>query len=76
MYRSESRRRLRQDVRTPDAHPPSAVSDDDKTKKQLVDELAALGQRVKDLEAFKSERKAIARELKGTRCPRGNRSAT
>ena len=69
MYGAESRNRLKQDVRTtPDAQLPSASADDDKkTKKQLVDELAALRQRVKDLEAFESERKAIATELKGTR---------
>jgi hypothetical protein len=65
MYGAESRNRLKQDVRTtPDAQPSSASADDDKkTKKQLVDELAALRQRVKDLEAFESERKAIATEL-------------
>ncbi|HET9572575.1 MAG TPA: hypothetical protein VFP29_02495, partial [Methyloceanibacter sp.] len=69
MYGAESRNRLKQDVRgTPDAQPPSvAVDDDKKTKKQLVDELAALRQRVTDLEAFEHERKAIASELKGTR---------
>lgn len=46
----------------------AAVTDDDKkTKKQLVDELLSLRQRIKDLEAFEGERKAIATELKGTR---------
>ncbi len=45
----------------------AAIDDDKKTKKQLVDELAALRQRVRDLEAFEAERKAIATELKGTR---------
>ena len=69
MYGTEGRKTLKQDVRTaPDAQPLVVASDDDKkTKKQLVDELAALRQRVKDLEAFESERKAIASELKGTR---------
>src|SRR5215831_14229937 len=69
MYGTEGRSRAKPDVRAvPEAKPPVADLDDDKkTKKQLVDELAALRQRVKDLEAFESERKAIASELKGTR---------
>ena len=68
MYEAESRKALKQDVRgIPDASQPSAGDDDKKTKKQLIDELAALRHRVKDLEAFEAERKAIATELKGTR---------
>jgi PAS domain S-box-containing protein len=49
--------------------PPAAaiVEDDKKTKKQLVDEIATLRLRIQDLEAFETERKAIAKELKGTR---------
>lgn len=38
-----------------------------KTKKQLVDEVLGLRQRIHDLEAFEAERKDIASELKGTR---------
>jgi PAS domain S-box-containing protein len=69
MYGAESRNRLKQDVReAPGAQPPVAAGDDDKkTKKQLLDEVAALRRRIGDLEAFESERKAIASELKGTR---------
>ena len=68
MYEAESRKALKQDVRgIPDASQPSAGDDEKKTKKQLIDELAALRHRVKDLEAFEAERKAIATELKGTR---------
>ena len=69
MYGTEGRSRAKPDVRAvPEAKPPVADLDDEKkTKKQLVDELAALRQRVKDLEAFETERKAIATELKGTR---------
>ncbi len=48
---------------------PRSLSQEDekKTKRQLLDELAALRQRIGDLEAFEGERKAIASELKGTR---------
>jgi len=69
MYGAESRTRAKPEVPgVPDAQQPAAVTDDEKkTKKQLVDELAALRQRVRDLEAFEAERKAIATELKGTR---------
>jgi PAS domain S-box-containing protein len=69
MYGTESRSRAKPDVRVvPDAQQAAADTDaDKKTKKQLVDELSALRQRVKDLEAFEAERKAIATELKGTR---------
>ena len=69
MYGTESRKALKQDVPgAPDIQQPSIAGDDDKkTPKQLLDELAVLRQRVKDLEAFESERKAIASELKGTR---------
>src|SRR6476659_8340629 len=68
MYEAESRKALKQDVRgIPDASQTSAGDDDKKTKKQLINELAALRHRVKDLEAFEAERKAIATELKGTR---------
>ena len=41
--------------------------DEKKTTRQLLDELAALRQRIGDLEAFEAERKTIASELKGTR---------
>ena len=69
MYGAESRTKAKPEVPgVPDAQQPAAVTDDEKkTKKQLVDELAALRQRVRDLEAFEAERKAIATELKGTR---------
>jgi PAS domain S-box-containing protein len=69
MYGAESRSSTKQEVRGgADAQQPAVITDDDKkTKKQLVDELSALRQRVKDLEAFEAERKAIATELKGTR---------
>src|SRR5262245_60881228 len=46
---------------------PSASEDEKKTKRQLVDEISLLRQRISDLEAFESERKVIAKELKGTR---------
>jgi PAS domain S-box-containing protein len=47
----------------------SSPSQDDKhkTKQQLLEELVASRQRVSDLEAFETERKSIASELKGTR---------
>ena len=67
MYEADSRTgRPKQEVPAPGAAPtPAASSEDDKkTKKQLVDELAGLRQRIKDLEAFESERKAIAKELR------------
>jgi PAS domain S-box-containing protein len=69
MYGAESRSRPKQEARgVPDAQQSAAVTDDEKkTKKQLMDELSALRQRVGDLEAFEAERKAIATELKGTR---------
>ena len=66
MYGTESRSRAKPEVvGVPELT--AAIDDDKKTKKQLVDELAALRQRVRDLEAFEAERKAIATELKGTR---------
>ena len=66
MYGTESRSRANPEVvGVPEST--AAIDDDKKTKKQLVDELAALRQRVRDLEAFEAERKAIATELKGTR---------
>ncbi len=43
------------------------LDDDKKTKKQLLDELVELRKRIKDLETFETERRAIATELKGTR---------
>jgi hypothetical protein len=54
MYGAESRNRIKPDVRSaPDAPTPVTPSDDDKkTKKQLVDEIAVLRQRVRDIEAF------------------------
>ena len=66
MYEADSRTgRPKQDVPAPGVPPASASAEDDKkTKKQLVDEISGLRQRVKDLEAFESERKAIAKELK------------
>jgi PAS domain S-box-containing protein len=68
MYGAESRSRVKQGVRdASDAKPVVAPEDETKTKKQLVDEVTSLRQRVKDLEAFEIERKAIATELKGTR---------
>src|SRR6476660_7952081 len=70
MYEADSRNgRPKQEVPAPGVTPAAAASseDDKKTKKQLVDELVALRQRINDLEAFESERKAIAKELKGTR---------
>lgn len=70
MYGAESRTgRAKQEVPSaPGAREPAALAEDDKkTKKQLVDELVTLRQRIIDLEAFENERKAIASELKGTR---------
>jgi len=69
MYGTESRSRAKPDVRGVSDAQPSApdIDDDKKTKKQLTDELSALRQRVRDLEAFEAERKSIATELKGTR---------
>ncbi|MGH6825444.1 PAS domain-containing protein [Methyloceanibacter sp.] len=65
MYEAEGRTgRPKQDVPLPAA---AVAEDDKKTKKQLVDEISSLRQRIQDLEAFESERKAIAKELKGTR---------
>jgi PAS domain S-box-containing protein len=46
---------------------PSPGEDDKKTKKQLLDELLGLRRKIGELEAFENERKAIAKELKGTR---------
>ena len=66
MYGTESRSRAKPEV-VGVQELTAAIDDDKKTKKQLVDELAALRQRVRDLEAFEAERKAIATELKGTR---------
>jgi PAS domain S-box-containing protein len=66
MYGTESRSRAKPEV-VGVQESTAAIDDDKKTKKQLVDELAALRQRVRDLEAFEAERKAIATELKGTR---------
>jgi PAS domain S-box-containing protein len=71
MFEAESRaRKAKKDVASTsaEARAGEAVSDDDKkSKKQLVDEISALRQRVDDLEAFEIERRAIATELKGTR---------
>src|SRR6476620_1514782 len=70
MYEADSRNgRPKQEVPAPGVTPAAAASseDDKKTKKQLVDELVGLRQRIQDLEAFEFERKAIAKELKGTR---------
>src|SRR6185437_6023751 len=71
MYEAESRlsKAKKEPANTAAGPPPAeALTDDDKkTKKQLVDELAGLRQRIRDLEAFETERKAIATELKGTR---------
>jgi PAS domain S-box-containing protein len=70
MYEAESRTsRPKQEGSTGPALPPTATlaEDEKKTKKQLIDELLRLRERIKDLEAFESERKAIATELKGTR---------
>jgi PAS domain S-box-containing protein len=67
MYGAESRPRAQPktsgvaDVRQP------VADDNKKTKNQLLDEVACLRQRVTDLEAFETERKSIASELKGTR---------
>src|SRR5262249_42914289 len=66
MYGTESRSRAKPDV-VGVPEPAAGIDDDKKTKKQLVDELSALRQRIRDLEAFEAERKAIATELKGTR---------
>ena len=70
MYEAESRTsRPKQEGPAGQAVPPlaSAAEDEKKTKKQLLEELQSLRQRIRDLEAFESERKAIATELKGTR---------
>ncbi len=68
MYEAESRLSKAKKEPANTAAAADAVTDDDKkTKKQLVDELAGLRQRIRDLEAFETERKAIATELKGTR---------
>ena len=68
MYGAESRSRVKQRVPDPsDAKPLVVPEDDKKTKKQLVDEVVTLRQRLADLEAFETERKAIATELRGTR---------
>ncbi len=71
MFEAESRaRKAKKDVASTsaDARPGEALPDDDKkSKKQLLDEISALRQRVDDLEAFEIERRAIATELKGTR---------
>jgi PAS domain S-box-containing protein len=70
MFEAESRPRKAKDVASTsaEARPGEVLPDDDKkSKKQLVDEISALRQRVKDLEAFETERRAIATELKGTR---------
>jgi PAS domain S-box-containing protein len=68
MYGAESRSRAKPEVPSaPGAQPAAVTEDEKKSKKQLVDELAGLRQRVRDLEAFEIERKAIATELKGTR---------
>ena len=71
MFEAESRpRKAKKDVASTsaEARPGEVLPDDDKkSKKQLVDEISALRQRVKDLEAFETERRAIATELKGTR---------
>lgn len=45
----------------------ACAEDEKKTKKQLVEELAALRQRVSTLEPFETEHKAIESELKGMR---------
>src|SRR3974390_215516 len=66
MYGAESRSRAKPEVLGV-SESIAAIDDDKNTKKQLFDELAALRQRVKNLEAFEVERKAIATELKGTR---------
>jgi PAS domain S-box-containing protein len=71
MYEAESRsHRAKKEPASPaaDARPGDALLDDEKkSKKQLLDELVGLRQRIKDLETFEAERKAIATELKGTR---------
>ena len=68
MYEAESRLSKAKKEPANTAAAADALTDDDKkTKKQLVDELAGLRQRIRDLEAFETERKAIATELKGTR---------
>jgi PAS domain S-box-containing protein len=43
------------------------TEDERKSKKQLMEELLQLRQRLSDLDAFETERKSIAKELKGTR---------
>jgi PAS domain S-box-containing protein len=45
----------------------ACAEDEKKTKKQLLDELAALRQRISQLEPFETEHKAIESELKGMR---------
>ena len=63
MYEAESRTsRPKQEGSTEPALPTTATlaEDEKKTKKQLIDELLRLRERIKDLEAFESERKAIA----------------
>jgi PAS domain S-box-containing protein len=68
MYEAESRTSRPKNEVSSGLGPVGAVTDDDKkTKKQLLDELLGLRQRISDLEAFEAERKAIATELKGTR---------
>ena len=71
MFEAESRaRKAKKDVASTsaEARPSEALPDDDKkSRKQLLDEISALRQRVNDLEAFETERRAIATELKGTR---------
>ena len=57
MYGAESRSRAKPEVpSTPGAQPAAVTEDEKKSKKQLVDELAGLRQRVRDLEAFEIER--------------------
>ena len=46
---------------------PANLSDDKKSRKQLLDEIASLRQRIGTLEAFEPGRKAIESELKGTK---------
>src|SRR6185503_9493122 len=66
--RSRSSRAEKDPASMPAGSPAETFLDDDKkTKKQLLDELVELRKRIKDLETFEAERKAIATELKGTR---------
>ena len=67
MYEAEGRTSRPKPGPAEPAAAAAIAEDEKKTKKQLVDELQALRQRIRDLEAFESERKAIATELKGTR---------